>query len=327
MARFLFTLIIIIGSVFAAKADGIKESLPVYWIKSVTEDKSLPKDQAKIIVSNEQLPEILTVQRIVYSIDGVQQEVKLDVNRHFNIVLSAGSHIFQFFYDQMHYEIYTDSIDFSGQHRYELQLNWQFAHMEIMVDKPVIYLYPPSITPVTVKLAPKGEFTFTYPLYENEWQVTAHPNGNLDVNGNQYNYLFWEAQQNWIPGTSVFESGFVVEKKDILSFLESKLTAFGFNSKEKADFITYWGPQLIQNERSFIHFMLNEACDEFAQLQISTKPDHLYRFYMISMPLSDGDEYPVPEQVLKPIDRSGFTVLEWGGSKISKKILHSDNEL
>ena len=326
MARFLFTLMIL-GSVLTARAKGIEKSLPVYWIKSVTEDKSLPKDQAKIIVLNEQLPKILPLQRVVYSIDGVQKEGELDANRHFNISLPAGSHIFQFYYDQMHYEIYTDSIDFLGQHRYELQLNWQFAHMEIMVDKPVIYLYPPSITPVTVKVAPKGEFTFTYPLYEDEWQVTAHPNGNLDVNGNQYNYLFWEAQQNWIPGTSVFESGFIVEKKDILSFLESKLTAFGFNSKEKADFITYWGPQLIQNEQSFIHFMLNEACDEFAQLQITPKPDHLYRFYMISMPLNDADEYQVSEQVLKPIDRSGFTVLEWGGTKLDTKNFINDMKL
>jgi hypothetical protein len=326
MARFLFTLIIL-GSVLTAKASGIEKSLPVYWMKSVTEDKSLPKDQAKIIVLNEQLPKILPLQRVVYSIDGVQKEGELDANRHFNISLPAGSHIFQFYYDQMHYEIYTDSIDFLGQHTYELQLNWQFAHMEIMVDKPVIYLYPPSITPVSVQVAPKGEFTFTYPLYENEWQVTAHPNGNLDVNGNQYNYLFWEAQQNWMPQTAVFENGFVVKKEDVLSFLETKLNDFGFNSKEKADFITYWGPQLIQSERNFIHFMINEACNEFGELTISPKPEHIYRFYMISMPMSEGDDYQVPAQEIKPIDRSGFTVLEWGGSKISKKILRSDNEL
>ena len=326
MARFLITLIIL-GSFLTARAIGIEKSLPVYWIKSVTEDKSIEKGKAAIVVLNEQLPKILPLQRVVYSIDGVQKEGELNANRHFNISLPAGSHIFQFYYDQMHFEIYTDSIDFLGQHTYELQLNWQFAHMEIMVDKPVIYLYPPSITPVTVQVAPKGEFTFTYPVYEDAWQVTAHPNGNLDVNGNQYNYLFWEAQQNWMPQTSVFESGFVVNKEDVISFLEAKLNDFGFNSKEKADFITYWGPQLIQSERNFIHFMFNEACNEFGELKISPQPDHIYRFYMISMPLDKMDEYDVPAQEIDTMDRSGFTVLEWGGSKISKKMLHSDNEL
>ena len=73
--------------------------------------------------------------------------------------------------------------------------------------------------------------------------------------------------------------------------------------------------------------MINEACTEFGELTISPKPEHIYRFYMISMPLSESDDYQVPEQEIKPIDRSGFTVLEWGGSKISKKMLHSDNEL
>jgi hypothetical protein len=48
---------------------------------------------------------------------------------------------------------------------------------------------------------------------------------------------------------------------------------------------------------------------------------------MISMPLDKMDEYDVPAQEIDTMDRSGFTVLEWGGSQISKKMLHSDNEL
>jgi hypothetical protein len=72
MARFLFTLFIF-GSVFAAKAIGIEKSLPVYWIKSVTEDKSIEKGKAAIVVLNEQLPKILPLQRVVYSIYGVQK--------------------------------------------------------------------------------------------------------------------------------------------------------------------------------------------------------------------------------------------------------------
>jgi hypothetical protein len=263
----------------------------------------------------------------VFSIDGVQDTAQLDEMRNFKIQLTSGAHIFQFFYDEMHYEIYTDSISFLGQHRYELELNWEMANIEIMVDKPVIYLYPTEKMPVSVQVIPRGELTFTYPVYVNGWELFADPSGELIHNDQFYNYLFWETAQKWIPSTEVFESGFEVKKNEVLTFLEEKLTQFGLNSKEKADFITFWGPQLIQNDRSFIHFMLNEECAEFADLEISPKPDHIYRIYIISMPLSENEDYLVPEQNLTTIDRSGFTVIEWGGSNISKKQLQTDLKL
>jgi hypothetical protein len=48
---------------------------------------------------------------------------------------------------------------------------------------------------------------------------------------------------------------------------------------------------------------------------------------MISMPLNEADEYLVPAQEIKSIDRSGFTVLEWGGTKITKEFLQIEEEL
>jgi len=233
MKRFLYTLILL-GSIFTTKAADLRETLPSYWIKSVNEDKTLAKDQVEIIVSNSRLPKILPLQQIIYSVDGLQQVADLDEQRNFKLNLNAGSHIFQFFFDEMHYEIYTDSIAFLGQHRYELELNWQMASMEIMVDKPVIYLYPSSITAVSVKVEPKGEFTFTYPHYDNAWNITAHPDGTIDLDGNQYNYLFWEAQQSIPMDAATFSEGFVVKGSNSLKFLEDKLTELGFTSKEKA---------------------------------------------------------------------------------------------
>lgn len=326
MKRFLFALFIL-GSLVTAKAGDLKETLPIYWIKSIKEDRKLAAGQVEITVLNSRLPKILPQQRVVYSVDGIQDTAQLDEQRNFNIQLEEGTHIFQFFYDEMHYEIYTDTISFLGQHRYELELNWQIAHMEIMVDKPVIYLYPSEKMPITLKVIPRGELTFTYPVYTNGWNIFADPSGEIIHNDQFYNYLFWESEQAWMPKIEVFESGFVIEKENVLAFLEEKLTAFGLNSKEKADFITFWGPQLIQNKRNFIHFMFNEEANEFAELEITPKPDQIYRIYMISMPLNDHDEYDVPVQTIEPINRSGFTVIEWGGSKISKKQLHSDYKL
>jgi hypothetical protein len=201
------------------------------------------------------------------------------------------------------------------------------AKYRVTAEKPIIYLYPETPTLVEVKVNPVGAFSFTYPIYENGWKVMANPDGQLTHNNQSFNYLFWESTQDWQPAANIVESGFVVKRSEVISFLEEKLTAFGFNSKEKADFITFWGPQLIQNERNFIHFMFNEEGNEFAELEITPKPDHTYRFYMISMPLNIEREYLVPQQEIKPIDRSGFTVLEWGGTNITQDFLPFNKEL
>ena len=49
-------------------------------------------------------------------------------------------------------------------------------------------------------------------------------------------------------------------------------------------------------------------------LDINPKPDTLIRVMMDYKPLDDYIE--VKEQVLNPVIRSGFTVVEWGGSLI-----------
>jgi hypothetical protein len=266
---------------------------------------------------------------ITYSYTGlrVNQTVVLDQNQAFELKLKPGKYSFQFYYNDTYHEISTFEIEAKAKHKTFVSCYMERAQYRITAEKPVIYLYPSVPTLVDVKVNPVGEFSFTYPIYENGWKVTAHPDGQLTHNKQSFNYLFWESTQDWKPATKELESGFVVKKAEVISFLEEKLTAFGFNSKEKADFITFWGPQLIQNERNFVHFMFNEECNEFAELEISPKPDHMYRFYMISMPLIDGSEYMVSEQEIKSIDRSGFTVLEWGGTKITKEFLQIEDEL
>lgn len=266
---------------------------------------------------------------ITYSYSGLNENrtAVIGKDNSFEIKLKPGKYSFQFFYDDYHNEITTMNIEARAKHKTFVSCHFEQTRYQIQCEKPVIYLYPIIPTLVDIKVKPTGNLTFTYPSYENGWQVQAQPDGQLTHKNQFYNYLFWESEQDWKPETKHFETGFVVNRSDVTAFLEEKLSAFGFNSKEKADFITYWGPQLVQSERNFVHFILNEACNEFAQLDISPKPDHLYRFYMISMPMNEGDEYPVPQQEITPMKREGFVVLEWGGSKISKNQLRSDRTL
>lgn len=309
-----------------------------YNVDSIVYRSSLPDQEAAFHFKFNHLPTnefrggkmVPNVQHtITYSYTGlsVNQKIVLDQNQAFELKLKPGKYSFQFYYNDTYHEISTFEIEAKAKHKTFVSCYMERAQYRITAEKPVIYLYPSVPTLVEIKVNPVGAFSFTYPIYENGWKVTANPNGQLTHNNQIFNYLFWESTQDWKLASKELESGFVVKKAEVISFLEEKLTAFGFNSKEKADFITFWGPQLIQNEWNFIHFMFNEECNEFAELEITPKPDHMYRFYMISMPLIDGNEFMISEQEIKPIDRSGFTVLEWGGTKITEEFFQFNKEL
>jgi hypothetical protein len=257
---------------------------------------------------------------ITYSYSGlsVNQTVVLDQNQAFELKLKPGKYSFQFYYDDTYHEISTFEIEAKAKHKTFVSCYMERAKYRVTAEKPVIYLYPTKPTLVNVAVQPKGEFTFTYPLYENGWQVMANPDGQLIHKDQFYNYLFWESKhQTKIEST---REGFIVDKENVLTFLEEKLDDFGLNSKEKADFITFWGPQLIQHSKSWVHFKFNESCNEFADLSVSPQPDHIYRIYMLWRPIKSDTSMEVKEQVIQTIDRSGFTVIEWGGIKLPELI-------
>jgi len=176
--------------------------------------------------------------------------------------------------------------------------------------KPVIYLYPEETTNVSVKIEPKGGFTFTEPDYGNGWDVLAYPDGKLvDLNSKiSYPYLFWEGRGG-IYNTP--EKGFVVAVQDIHNFLIEKLTKLGLNNKEQADFMEFWEPRITGAPYFFVTFMGNKVMDEIAPLTITPKPDSVIRILMDYTPL----QKPISVQgyEIKTPERKGFTVVEWGG--------------
>ena len=255
--------------------------------------------------------------KIIYAYDGTNHTAILGKNKEFEIKLKPGNYRFLLFYNDSYEEITTEYITIKPRHKTFIRCFMMIAeHQPVMVDKPVIYLYPTLPTLVDIKVKPVGEFTFTYPSYGNGWKVEAEPSGDLKIGDNHYNYLFWESTQQMNMEMVDLQKGSLIEGENVLAFLEDQLTAFGFNSKEKADFITFWGPQLQKNELNFIHFVVNDECDQFATLDISPKPDHLYRFYILTFPLGSNTKMHLEEQQLPKMHREGFTVLEWGGSHI-----------
>ena len=177
--------------------------------------------------------------------------------------------------------------------------------------KPMIYLYPEEITEVTVKLGKPELLTTTYPKYNDSWNVTAYPNGDLKDNNKTYYGLYWEGLNTLNP---TFEDGFVVSKENLISFLEEKLNILGLTEREANEFIIYWLPILEQNEFNLIRFESIEEINNQMPLIINPTPDSIIRVLMEYKPLDK--EIDIKEQKLTTPVREGFTLVEWGGTII-----------
>lgn len=179
----------------------------------------------------------------------------------------------------------------------------------ITAGKPVIYLYPKKETNVNVEVSFNGDFTFTYPEYNDGWTVTAKPDGKLVSGTTEYPYLFWEGKvMNYLPK---FDEGFLVSKKETVSFLEEKLEILGLNEKERADFITFWAPKLTKNDYNIIKFDTEEYVSKVS-LNIEPQPDSVIRVFMVYK-VANGNEN-IKEQELNRVQRKGFVAVEWGGA-------------
>jgi len=186
---------------------------------------------------------------------------------------------------------------------------------EKVYEKPVIYLYPPEPTKVSVNLSFDGIIDCTYPAYNEGWEVTAYPDGTLinHADGKEYSYLYWEGQ-----GSADYDlsKGFVVKGEDTAGFLQEKLILMGLTPREYNEFIVYWLPQMQNNAYNLISFQ-GKVYTDSARLTIVPEPDAILRVFMVFKPLDKPVE--IEEQVLYPFARKGFMVMEWGGAKCDKK--------
>lgn len=177
--------------------------------------------------------------------------------------------------------------------------------------KPVIYLYPEEEMEVSVNLTLDGRLTCTYPAYNDGWKVTALPDGTLiDTEGKTYNYLYWEGET--YAGYDL-SKGFCVKGKDTAAFLEDSLDKLGLTRREANEFIVYWLPMMEQNPYNIISFQTDTYTDA-AQLEVNPAPVTLIRVFMAWQATDECVERP--EQKLTAPKRTGFTVVEWGGTEI-----------
>ena len=312
----------------STKDDRIKWKLPDYRVDSSKVDPTLDQQHALFQVCF--LQKELIGSSIEYSCNGVIQTIVLDSTLKTTVLVSPGKYQFMLFLNEGYTEIITDTISILPRYKTTISINFSYSTITIPeIDdernhpvsyKPVIYTYSPTDKEISIQLKPNGGFSFTYPSYGDAgWKGIAHSDGSMTVNGTRYPYLFWEGLNKKAEQMTDYSTGFVVKKAEVTTFLEDKLTQMGLNDKEKTDFITFWGPRMIQAEQGFVQFLFNKDYDLVADMNISPAPTEVFRVYMLWTPLENTTEFHPQPQKIETVNRKGFYVIAWGGSVLTLK--------
>lgn len=187
----------------------------------------------------------------------------------------------------------------------------------ILCRKPVVYLYPTRKTTVSVTLEVAGPMVSEYPVRKgNKWTMIASPDGTLQdpESGKAYPYLFWEAQAR--PFALDPRRAHHVRGPEARAFLEKVAERSGFNFRETTDFVTYWLPALERNPHSMVQILDEKTYGDYARMTISPTPDTLIRLFMIFRATDATVTAGNPEIPVRT--RSGYTVVEWGGSNLDE---------
>ncbi len=176
--------------------------------------------------------------------------------------------------------------------------------------KPVIYLYPTKSMKVNVQVAPTGGLTKTEPSYNDGWNVFATPNSDIYnfADKQTYPYLFWEGNAN---DFATPDYGYVLKREEVGTKMKQILAIQGLNEKETTDFLEFWQPKLEVRPYVFVTFLPQAEFDQMAPLTVSPKPDKVIRVFMDYQPLDNFVTVKEPNFITP--QRTGFTVVEWGG--------------
>ena len=228
-----------------------------------------------------------------------------------------------FFYKPQLDEIVIWSYNFQAGHEVVIDFYPESDMKVLEVDKPVIYVY--SEEPITLTLKPefKGDIDFTYPALNESWNIKTNIDGSIvDLNtGQNYPYLFWEGQTSDLSynTNSQERKGFLIKTDSTIEFLERTLSSLSLSSREQADFITFWGPQLQQKEYAFVEFLIDEDYEAAVSTNhCSIQPDVSRRVFMLYTGLESDLNlgFDFTNQSFSSIKREGLVLIEWGGSEI-----------
>lgn len=316
-------LILFICTSFSFAEEGPRIIPMNYTIVSVEKDKSLKNDEYRLKGQTKMFSSDFPLDNVLIGSTQSGTWIHSDSSGMFDQVFKTDDQNLYFYKDGWS-EIQLSEPGFKGGHVTTVEV-WLYQQTNNVKRKPVIYLYNDEVLSCTVQINPFGQFTFTYPEYNDGWEVVVKPDVGLSVEGKVYPYLFWEASSPGLfydvnQGTM---EGFFIATDTAVDFLDHQLSLLGLNSTEKTDFITYWGPELQKEPYALIQFSVDEDYQkDIAALKITPHPESSRRVFMLYSGLSEpnpGVELVTPSW--SSFERKRFTLVEWGGTEIDLNVI------
>jgi hypothetical protein len=184
---------------------------------------------------------------------------------------------------------------------------------------PAIWLYPskPEDIIVDLKFEGKGFMTLSIPSYNQGWRVYADATGPFPmvtgtyVDDGVFTYLDYDGFRD---GNFQQTVGWCIKKEDLLNWQRTKLQELGYAQNEIDDVNYSYGRLLLGREYPQKYFAIFPQHDEIVNasvsLHIEPKPDVIHRMWLYFVPTDH--HLKLNEPTLKPISRTGFTVIELG---------------
>lgn len=181
--------------------------------------------------------------------------------------------------------------------------------------KPNIYLYPNETTLVDVKFSEPELLLTVIPDYKKHWQAIASPNGRLNVEGEDYGFLFYESSTT--GQFMQFDEAFVVPGDNKVEFFTRICNLYNFNQQETKDFVEFWCDRLDEKTEYIMYPQITKIIDKEMPVDIYPKADSVFRIWFVYEAIDKDNKDKLTTiktpVVTETVVRNGFTVVEWGG--------------
>ena len=136
-----------------------------FVLESSVKNEQLSSRTSQFTFNFKGIQENLKSYHLTYSIDDKVFEVDLDKDLSLTVKTINGSHSFKFFYKDSYTELKANGVEIKAQYHDTYSVKFESTLYPIIVDKPVIYLYPEKPTDIQLNLETVGDLSFTYPDY------------------------------------------------------------------------------------------------------------------------------------------------------------------
>ncbi len=184
----------------------------------------------------------------------------------------------------------------------------QLILRDVMVEKPAVYIYPevPGRYQVELEFGAGIRLAASEPEYGNGWDVAVDSAGRID---GTWDYLFYEIA---MPGAPRIPRGWCLPWDGLIAGLESIITDLGLVASEKDDFLAYWRSRLPRRDYYEINAVMGDDLDAWVKLAVDPAPDSTLRFWLFFR--GSDEAVDLTEPVIPAFERTGTTVVEWGGA-------------